>query len=68
MARVMYVLGLSVSLFSMLALEDEGYRVMFQDGQVLIRLEGVGTQDAAVRLGIRRGMIYRLLGQPVRHW
>jgi hypothetical protein len=47
------------------ALEDMGYAVMFEDGQVLIRAEGADTQDAAVRLGIREGMMYRVLGQPV---
>jgi hypothetical protein len=28
-------------------------------------LEGANTQDAAVRLGIREGMMYRVLGQPI---
>jgi hypothetical protein len=62
-AGVIYVPGLK--LLSVSALEDMGYAVMFEDGQVLIRSEGADTQDAAVRLGIREGMMYRVLGQPV---
>jgi hypothetical protein len=62
-AGVMYVPGLK--LLSVSALEDMGYAVMFEDGQVLIRSEGADTQDATVRLGIREGMMYRVLGQPV---
>jgi hypothetical protein len=62
-AGVMYVPGLK--LLSVSALEDMGYAVMFEDGQVLIRSEGADTQDATVRLGIREGMLYRVLGQPV---
>jgi hypothetical protein len=64
-AGVMYVPGLKVNFLSVSALEDMGYAVMFEDGQVLIRSEGADTQDAAVRLGIREGMMYRVLGQPV---
>jgi hypothetical protein len=62
-AGVIYVPGLKLLLVS--ALEDMGYAVMFEDGHVLIRSEGVDTQDTTVRLGIKEGMIYRLLGQPV---
>jgi hypothetical protein len=46
-----------------ITLEDMGYAVMFEDGQVLIHSEGADTQDAAVRLGIREGMMYKVLGQ-----
>jgi hypothetical protein len=62
-AGVMYVPELK--LLSVSALEDMGYAVTFKDGHVLIRLEGANTQDVAVRLGIREGMMYRVLGQPV---
>jgi hypothetical protein len=51
--EVMFVPELKVNLLSVSALEDKGYAVMFEDGQVLIRSEGA-TLDAAVRLGIRR--------------
>ena len=37
---------------------------MFIDGQVLIWAEGAAL-DTAVRLGIRQGMMYMALGQPV---
>jgi hypothetical protein len=59
-AEVIYVPGLK--LLSVLALENMGYAVMFEDGQVLIRSKGTDTQDAIVRLGIREGMMYRVLG------
>jgi hypothetical protein len=56
--EVMYVLEMKVNLLSISALEDMGYDVMFVDGHVLIRAEGAAL-DAAVRLGIRQGMMYR---------
>jgi hypothetical protein len=62
--EVMYVPELSVNFLSVSALEDKGYAVMFEDGQVLIRAEGAAL-DATVRLGIMQGMMYRVLGQPV---
>jgi hypothetical protein len=62
--EVMFVPVLKVNFLSILALEDMGYVVMFEDGQVLICSEGV-TLDAVVRLGIREGMMYMVLGQPV---
>jgi hypothetical protein len=62
--EVMYVPELRVNLLFVSALEDKGYAVMFEDGQVLIRAEGAAL-DATVRLGIRQGMMYRVLGQPV---
>jgi hypothetical protein len=60
---VIYVSGMK--LLSVSSLEDMRYAIMFEDGQVLIRLEGADTQDATMRLGIREGMIHMLLGQPV---
>jgi hypothetical protein len=62
--EVMYVPELKVNLLSISTLEDMGYEVMFADGHVLIRAEGAAL-DATVRLGIRQGMMYRVLGQPV---
>jgi hypothetical protein len=63
--EVMFVPELQVNLLSVLALEDMGYAVMFENGQVLIHSEGVDTQDATVRLSIMEGMMYKVLGQPV---
>jgi hypothetical protein len=62
--EVMYVPDLRVNLHYVSALEDMGYVVMFADGQVLIRSEGAAL-DAAMRLGIKQGMMYRMLGQSV---
>ena len=45
-----------VKLLSVSALEDMGYAVTFEGGQVLIRSEGADTQDATVRLSIREGI------------
>jgi hypothetical protein len=64
-AGVMYVPGLKVNLLSVSSLEDMGYVVTLEDGQVLIRSKGADTQDATVRLGIREGMLYRVSGQLV---
>jgi hypothetical protein len=61
--EVIYVLELKVNLLFMSTLEDMGYAVMFINGHVLIREEGVAL-DVVVRLGIRKGMMYRVLGQP----
>jgi hypothetical protein len=61
---VMYVPKLNVNLLFVSALADMGYTVLFVDGQVLLRVERAAL-DATVRLGIRQGMMYRLLGQPV---
>jgi hypothetical protein len=59
----MYILGLKS--LSVSTLEDMWYAVMFEDGHALIRLERADTQDAVVRLCIKEGMLYRVLGQPV---
>ena len=58
----MHVPKLRYNMLLVLALEDEGYEVGFQDGTVFIRSKGVDAQDVAVRLGIREGTLYRLLG------
>jgi hypothetical protein len=62
-AKVMYVPGLKSLLVS--SLEDMEYAVMFKNGQVPVPSKGEDTQDAAVRFGIKEGMLYRVLGQPV---
>jgi hypothetical protein len=63
--EVLYVPEMKVNFLSVLALEDMGYAMMFKDGQVLIRSEGADTQDATVRHGIKEGMMYRVLEQPI---
>jgi hypothetical protein len=62
--EVSHVLELRVNLLSVSAMADKGYAVMFEDGQVLIRSKGAAL-DATVRLGIRQGMMYKLLGRPM---
>lgn len=62
---MMNVSGLTISLLSMTALEDEKYEVEFQDGAILIRSVRVGTQDAAVMLSIKEGSLHKLLGHHV---
>ena len=61
---VMHVLELSVNLHFVTTLEDMGYTMMFEDGRVLIRAEGAAL-DATMRLDIRKGMMYKVLGQLV---
>ena len=39
--------------------------VLFRDGKVFILSEGEGTRNATVRLGIKEGALYKLLGHPV---
>jgi hypothetical protein len=58
---VMYVPELKVNLLSVSALADIGYTLLFVDGKVLLCVEGAAL-DALVRLGIRQGMMYKLLG------
>jgi hypothetical protein len=62
--EVMYVPELRVNLLYVSALEDKGYAMMFEDGQGLKWSEGASL-DATMRLGIRKDMMYRVLGQPV---
>jgi hypothetical protein len=62
--EVMYVLESRVNLLFVSALADMGYTVMFVDERVLQCSEGA-TLDAIVRLSIREGMMYKVLGQPV---
>jgi hypothetical protein len=62
--EVMFVPKMMVYLLFVSSLEDKRYAVMFEDGHVLTRSEGASL-DAAVRLGIKKDMMYMLLGQPV---
>jgi hypothetical protein len=64
-SEVLFVQEMKVNFLSVSALEDMGYEKMFVDGQVLIHSEGSYTQDAMVRLGIREGILYRVMGQLV---
>lgn len=50
---MLFVSGLMVHFLSVSTLEDDGYRVLFRDGQVLLCLDGA-TLDAAIVLGTRQ--------------
>ena len=39
-----------------------GYGVLFHDRQFFILSEGASTLDATMRLGIKEGTLYRLIG------
>jgi hypothetical protein len=62
---VLYVPGLKKNLFSVSAMEDRGFVVTFQRGQVLIHLEKA-IPDSAVVIGVREGTLYRLQGKLVQ--
>jgi hypothetical protein len=64
-AGVVYAPELKVNFLSVSTLEDMGYAVTFKDGHVVIHSKGENTLDATVRLGIKNGMMYRVLRQPV---
>ena len=50
-----------IKFLSVSALADKGYAMMFEDGQVLIQSKREDLGEI-VRLGIRKCMMYRLLG------
>jgi hypothetical protein len=62
--HMLYVPYLKVNLLSVVSFEDEGYAVVFQDGQVLVYSKEA-TQDIEVVLGVRKERLYRLLGRPI---
>lgn len=63
-ADVLYVLELKMNLLSILALEDKGVGVLFQDEHVLTYSEGA-TPDKRVSIGVREGKMYKLQGKPI---
>jgi hypothetical protein len=62
---VLYVPELRRNLLSVSALEDKGYAVLFQNGQVFMHSEGA-SPDTTINIGVREGRVYRLQGKPVR--
>jgi hypothetical protein len=61
MKDVLYVLGLTKNLLSILALEKKGFRVSFIDGEVLMRAK-VKTMEEAIVIGKEEGGLYKLKG------
>jgi len=57
---VLYVPGLRKNLISVSAIEDKGYRVVFEDGQVLMSFRGSSITSAKV-IGVRLGRLYTFL-------
>jgi len=58
--QMLFVPKLKVNFLSVLAFKDEGYGVVFQDGQVLVYLEK-STQHTTMVLGVINEILYRLL-------
>jgi hypothetical protein len=59
MKDVLYVLGLTKNLLSILALDKKGFRVAFIDGEILMWSKGKTIEDAVV-IGIEEGGLYKL--------
>jgi hypothetical protein len=62
MKDVLYVLGLTKNLLSILALDKKGFRVAFIDGEVLMWPKGKTIEDAIV-IGTEEGGLYKLKGR-----
>ena len=63
MKNVLYVPGLKKNLLSIFALEENGMKVAFFDGQVLMWPKGK-TLDDTTMIGEQEGGLYKLKGQP----
>lgn len=61
--NVLYVPGLKNNIICVSYLEDKGYRVSFVDGKLLVWSKGSSIDDARV-IGIRDGILYRIMSQP----
>jgi hypothetical protein len=61
MKDVLYVLGLTKNLLSILALDKKDFRVAFIDGEVLMWPKGKTMEDAFV-IGTEEGGLYKLKG------
>jgi hypothetical protein len=62
--HMLYVPYLKVSLLSVATFEDEGYAIIFQNGQVLV-YSREDTQDTTIVLGVHKERLYRLLRRPI---
>ena len=58
---VLNVPELRTNFLSVSALRNKGYAVLFQKGQVFMRLEGASL-DTIINIGVREGRVYRLQG------
>ena len=57
--EVLYVPGLKKNILSVSALDKKGFRVSFEDGEVIMWLKGKTIDDAVV-IGIEEGGLYKL--------
>jgi hypothetical protein len=62
---VLYVPSLKKKFLSVSAMEDRGFVVAFQRGQVLVRPEKASPKNIVV-IGVRESTLYRLQGNPVQ--
>jgi hypothetical protein len=62
--NVLWVPKLRRSVFSVSAIEEKGYDILFQDGQVLFTPKG-SSSNTVVVLGVRESNLYRMKGQPM---
>jgi hypothetical protein len=61
---VIYVLELKKNFLSISIIEDRGFSIMINKGQVFIHPEG-SIPDILVRIGVREGRLYKLERNPV---
>jgi hypothetical protein len=62
--EVLYVPELTINFLSVSALDESGFRVVFNSGHVFLYPMGE-TIDTTVMLGVKYEGLYRLLGRPV---
>ena len=62
---ILFVLGLTKNLLSILSLEDKGFRVTFMDGKALLWPKDGDISSSDV-FGVREGGLYRLFGHPIQ--
>jgi hypothetical protein len=65
---VLYVPGLKKNLLSISVMEDKGFVIIFQKGQVLIRPEGASPDTTMKSLGLERETYTGCRGSLFRPW
>jgi hypothetical protein len=63
-ADVLYVPELRRNMLSVLALEDMGYAVLFQNRQVFMHSKGASS-NTTMSIGVRESKVYKLQDKPV---
>ena len=57
---VFYVLGLKKNIVSVSCIEDKGFKVLFDDGRVLLYPKSGSASDSRV-IGVRHGRMYKMV-------